>query len=50
MDWNGGGERSILKPKPSRAGWVWRLQASKNGGRDWDRTSDPHDVNVVLYR
>jgi hypothetical protein len=20
------------------------------GGRDWDRTSDPHDVNVVLYR
>ena len=21
-----------------------------NGGRDWDRTSDPYDVNVVLYR
>ena len=22
----------------------------QNGGRDWDRTSDPYDVNVVLYR
>jgi len=22
----------------------------KNGGRHWDRTSDPYDVNVVLYR
>ena len=21
-----------------------------NGGHDWDRTSDPYDVNVVLYR
>jgi hypothetical protein len=21
-----------------------------NGGRDWDRTSDPHDVNVVLLK
>jgi hypothetical protein len=21
-----------------------------NGGRDWDRTSDPYDVNVVLSR
>ena len=21
-----------------------------NGGRYWDRTSDPYDVNVVLYR
>jgi hypothetical protein len=21
-----------------------------DGGRYWDRTSDPHDVNVVLYR
>ena len=20
------------------------------GGRYWDRTSDPHNVNVVLYR
>ena len=20
------------------------------GGRYWDRTSDPYDVNVVLYR
>ena len=20
------------------------------GGHDWDRTSDPYDVNVVLYR
>jgi hypothetical protein len=23
---------------------------STNGGRYWDRTSDPHNVNVVLYR
>ena len=22
---------------------------SRNGGRDWVRTSDPYDVNVVLY-
>ncbi len=22
----------------------------KNGGRGWDRTSDPYDVNVVLSR
>ena len=22
----------------------------KNGGRYWDRTSDPFDVNEVLYR
>lgn len=22
----------------------------KNGGRYMDRTCDPHDVNVVLYR
>ena len=21
-----------------------------DGGRYWDRTSDPHNVNVVLYR
>jgi hypothetical protein len=21
-----------------------------NGGQYWDRTSDPYDVNVVLYR
>jgi hypothetical protein len=21
-----------------------------DGGHDWDRTSDPYDVNVVLYR
>jgi hypothetical protein len=21
-----------------------------NGGHDWDRTSDPYDVNVVLSR
>ena len=22
----------------------------RDGGRYWDRTSDPYDVNVVLYR
>jgi len=22
----------------------------RGGGRYWDRTSDPYDVNVVLYR
>lgn len=25
-------------------------KALENGGRGWDRTSDPYDVNVVLYR
>ena len=24
--------------------------ALENGGRGWDRTSDPYDVNVVLYQ
>jgi hypothetical protein len=33
----------------NRAGFGGR-QARKYGGRDWDRTSDPYDVNVVLYR
>jgi len=28
----------------ARGGW------GNNGGRDWDRTSDPYDVNVVLSR
>ncbi len=23
---------------------------AQNSGRYWDRTSDPHNVNVVLYR
>jgi len=27
-----------------------RLSAWKRGGRGWDRTSDPYDVNVVLSR
>ena len=32
-----------------RATGVLRPQASgENGGRDWDRTSDPCDVNAVL--
>ena len=26
------------------------LMRRRNGGRYWDRTSDPYDVNVVLYR
>jgi hypothetical protein len=25
-------------------------EVGRFGGRYWDRTSDPHDVNVVLYR
>ena len=25
-------------------------RAGAHGGRYWDRTSDPYDVNVVLYR
>ena len=25
-------------------------QSKQNGGHDWDRTSDPFDVNEVLYR
>ena len=28
----------------ARGGWPF------SGGRYWDRTSDPYDVNVVLYR
>ena len=27
-----------------------RFFAGFNGGRGWDRTSDPYDVNVVLSR
>ena len=23
---------------------------ASGGGHDWDRTSDPHDVDVVLFR
>jgi hypothetical protein len=26
------------------------LSLKKNGGQYWDRTSDPCDVNTVLYR
>ena len=26
------------------------LESELDGGRYWDRTSDPHNVNVVLYR
>lgn len=29
---------------------VFLVQFLLNGGRYWDRTSDPHNVNVVLYR
>ncbi len=27
-----------------------RSSEGLNGGHDWDRTSDPYDVNVVLSR
>jgi integrase len=36
---------SVLVPK---LGFPQSLE--KTGGRYWDRTSDPYDVNVVLYR
>jgi integrase len=36
---------SVLEPK---LGFPQSLE--KYGGRHWDRTSDPYDVNVVLYR
>jgi integrase len=36
---------SVLVPK---LGFPQSL--GKDGGRHWDRTSDPYDVNVVLYR
>lgn len=29
---------------------LFRMPVFAHGGRDWDRTSDPYDVNVVLYR
>ena len=31
-------------------GKFYKLSACKDGGRDRDRTCDPHDVNVVLSR
>ena len=34
-------------------GFAWLRHAkpkAKRGGHDWDRTSDPYDVNVVLSR
>jgi len=27
-----------------------RNPVKRNGGRGWDRTSDPYDVNVMLYQ
>jgi hypothetical protein len=51
MDVISAGGRVTLTLEPEPAFWVGgRQRASKNGGRYWDRTSDPHDVNVVLYR
>ena len=38
----GGGAPAAAR-SPNRA-------SREYGGRDWDRTSDPYDVNVVLYR
>ena len=35
------------KPRPAQIERESRLHL---GGRYWDRTSDPHNVNVVLYR
>ncbi len=35
------------KPRPAHIERESRLYV---GGRYWDRTSDPHNVNVVLYR
>jgi hypothetical protein len=34
-----------LRPLASFSG-----SCPKDGGQYWDRTSDPYDVNVVLYR
>jgi len=33
-----------------REGQVLDLVKEGDGGRGWDRTSDPYDVNVVLSR
>ena len=41
--------------KPEKEGRLLGTQSrcglsELDGGRDWDRTSDPYDVNVVLSR
>jgi hypothetical protein len=39
---------------PAIAAAHWQLGYARaiwsDGGRAWDRTTDPHGVNVVLYR
>ncbi len=39
-----------LKAPPRRSGYASNYNEEKGGGRGWDRTSDPYDVNVVLSR
>jgi integrase len=45
---------TILNPARASSVLVSKLgfpqSVEKDGGRHWDRTSDPYDVNVVLYR
>ena len=38
-----------LEPTKGGPEAAWKT-AEKSGGRGWDRTSDPYDVNVVLFR
>ncbi len=35
---------------PSHWASYFKDFGAKHGGRGWDRTSDPYDVNVVLSR
>ena len=43
--------RRVTAPVPSAQGHCSnRPFGLLHGGRYWDRTSDPYDVNVVLYR
>ena len=39
------GRKAHFRPKTDSA-----VRKDRNGGRDRDRTCDPNDVNVVLYR
>jgi hypothetical protein len=40
-----------LRPRIERLEKGWRQKSRRKvGGRDKDRTCDPYDVNVVLYR
>ena len=46
---NGPFEEGPFEQKAAHAK-TWTAFRYGHGGHDWDRTSDPCDVNTVLYR